>query len=107
VGVAIAIIAVGGAVLLMYRRRVLAEDAGRDEQAGLMDNLRAMRDRGEMSSDEYDAAKRAMVARFSGPSAAASPPPVRKPAGIGGVRVAPPGVDLTGAPLPRPPGDAG
>ncbi len=105
-GVAIAILAVAGVVLLLYRRKVLAKDAGRDEQAGLMDNLRAMRDRGELSPDEYDAAKRAMVARFSGPTSGASPRPVRKPA-AGDARVAPPGVDLTGAPLPRPPSDAG
>lgn len=108
-GVAIAGVALVGLAMMWYRRRVLskgAEGGGRD----LMDGLRAMRDRGELTPEEYDAAKRAMVARLAGasppepPRPGSTPQPVRKPAAAPGARVATPGFDLTGAPLPKPPG---
>ena len=41
VGVLIAVVAVGGGVLLAYRRRIL--EKGTEDQAGLLDSLRAMR----------------------------------------------------------------
>ncbi len=97
-GVAIGVIVVAGSALLVYRRRVLSDDSARDAQSGLMDQLRAMRDRGDLTPEEYDAAKRAMVARVSG-SAAPPAPRASSPAD----RIAPAGFDLTGAPLPKPP----
>jgi hypothetical protein len=97
-GVAIGVIVVAGSALLVYRRKVLSDDSARDAQSGLMQQLRAMRDRGDLTHEEYDAAKRAMVARVSGaaPPATPRPPPP-------GDRIAPAGFDLTGTPLPRPP----
>lgn len=111
-GLAIVAIVAAGLAIAWYRSRVLRGD-GASVQAGLMDDLRAMRDRGELSVEEFDAAKRAIVARFSGgapvaPAAGAPPGKVLKravsPPEAGGA-VAKPGFDLTGAPLPRPPGD--
>lgn len=109
-GLAIGALVVAGIAIAWYRSRVLRGDAASAAQAGLMDDLRAMRDRGELSAEEYDAAKRALVARFSG-GAPAAPLPAGKvlksavsPPDAGGA-VAKPGFDLTGAPLPRPPRD--
>lgn len=99
VGVLIVVVAVGGGVLLAYRRRIL--DKGTQDQAGLLDSLRAMRDSGQITPDEFDAARKRMAARVAGvapPPSAASRPLPADPA----VRKAHPGFDLTGAPLPRP-----
>lgn len=96
-GLAIAVIVLAGSVLVVYRRRVLGESSDASA-AGMMERLRVMRDAGRISPEEYDAARRAMVGRIQGKAErpAARPPPQ-------GERVAAPGFDLTGAPLPRPP----
>lgn len=92
-------VAVGGGALLAYRRRLFARDAG--AESGILNSLRGMRDRGQITQAEFDAARKRMAARVAGvappPSAVAAP---RTP--DAGARVAKPGLDLTGAPLPRP-----
>lgn len=96
-GLAVVLLILAGLAVMWLRRRVLGVDADK-MQAGLFEELRAMRDRGEMSIEEYDAAKATMVARASG-----KPVPLRaKPRASSGERVAKPGFDLTGAPLPPP-----
>jgi hypothetical protein len=92
-GLALIVLIAAGLVIFWLRRRVLGSDA-RQADAGLFDQLRSMRDRGEMSVEEYDAAKAAMVARVSG-----KPPAPGAKAGSSD-RIAKPGFDLTGAPLP-------
>lgn len=93
-----------GAMLLMYRSRMLAAENTADAQRGLLDDLRAMRDRGELTLEEYDAARRSLAARLRG-ERGESPPPTARPARPApGAIVAPPGYDLTGRPLPKVPG---
>jgi hypothetical protein len=99
-GLALATIA-----LLAFRSKVLGKDGGAD-QAGMLDKLRAMRDRGEMTPEEFDAAKSAMIAKLApGRGGLAEPvraAPPKKSSATHGL-VAKPGFDLTGRPLPRPP----
>lgn len=65
VGALIVIAMVGGLVMLAVRRRMFSEpDAGAD--AGLMEQLRRMVERGEMTQDEYDLARRKIVERARG-----------------------------------------
>lgn len=102
-GVLIAVVIALGLFLLMLRATMFRKDPGHSAHAGMFDHLRDMRDRGEISPEEFDAAKAAMVSRVSG-KAATSPPGAKTaskplvPKAKG--RVAPPGVDLTGEPLP-------
>jgi hypothetical protein len=51
----------GGFVVLMMRRRLLAPRDSAADHAGIMDSLRAMRDRGELSQAEFEAARRSMI----------------------------------------------
>lgn len=99
----------GGVAIMALRRRMLAKDAPESgEGAGMLDSLRAMRARGELSEDEFQAARAAFLSRAvrsavpgaSERSDQESSPRAR--GGTDGERRAPPGVDLTGAPLPRP-----
>lgn len=99
-GVMMAAVITAGVVLLILRASVLGRGRASSE-SGLLDNLRAMRDRGEMSPEEFDAAKSAMASRLAvGSLAQSTPAPKKKIAPHTGDRVAPPGFDLTGRPLP-------
>lgn len=62
VGVLIVLAMVGGLVMVLVRRSMLGEppDSG---DAGLMEQLRGMVERGEMTQDEYDLARRKIVER--------------------------------------------
>jgi hypothetical protein len=93
---------VAGLVLLALRRRVLGgAGEGLERQGRLLDELRGMRDRGEISAAEFDAAKGAMAARLTGKEVPRPPMPPGATRAADGSLVAKPGVDLTGAPLPR------
>lgn len=62
IAVLIAIAIVGGVVLLAIRRRLFAPPPTRHESlGGLMDDLRAMHARGDLSDEEYEATRRRMV----------------------------------------------
>lgn len=66
----VAVVVLFGALMLVKRKlfgRVKDEAADR----GLLDDLRAMRDRGEISKEEYDATRKAMAARLTGKPVAA------------------------------------
>lgn len=104
-----------GLAILAMRRRLLSRDADSDFQSGILDSLRAMRDEGRLTQEEYDAARRRMTARFAGKAERPAPSPALGPAvpdpGTSGLQRrplppdelrAPPGFDLTGRPLPRP-----
>lgn len=105
-------VVVMGLIVVWIRGRMLAKD-GPQNQEGLLSGLRSMRDRGEITPEEYDAARLSMAAKMAGvsrPQAGAGKtpakgppggPPAGKPLASPGARVAKPGFDLTGAPLPR------
>ncbi|MFA6045425.1 MAG: hypothetical protein WC718_10610 [Phycisphaerales bacterium] len=111
----LAIALVGGALILVVRRQLFAKDADQAGQGTMMESLRAMRDAGQISSAEYDTMRRNMVEaiRSSTPRGKGNPappttitaplrplpPPTLPPTD----RIAKPGFDLTGAPLPKPP----
>ena len=99
VGISLVLIILASLAVLWYRRRLLDPNAA-DHSAGLLDELRGMKSRGEISEEEFAAAKRSMVARL-----ARSEAPDRKLLPRKGDRIAPPGVDLTGQPLPKPPAE--
>lgn len=65
VGVLIVIAMLGGLVMLAIRRRMFSEsDSGADE--GLMEQLRRMVERGEITQEEFDRTRRKIVERASG-----------------------------------------
>jgi hypothetical protein len=113
-GVMIVVLVVATAGLLWFRARVLARSAGAEPGEGLLKSLRDMRDRGEISPEEYDAARRAMALRRAGsgqpdgPARIAAPPARPDPAAGKATDQSPaptefrarPGYDLTGRPLP-------
>lgn len=104
-GVMILVLVVAGAGLMVLRARMLRKSDPAGQQAGLMQNLRAMRDRGEISIEEFEAARNAMVARAAGrevprPTAQKAAEPMPEIPAPGELR-AKPGFDLTGRPLPK------
>ncbi len=65
IGVLIVIAVLGGLLVMRYRRTLFgAEEPLSDGTEGLMRTLRAMRDRGEISQEEFDATKRRMVEKI-------------------------------------------
>jgi hypothetical protein len=56
---------VGFIVMMVLRKRMFAAET-MDQGAGFMDSLREMRNSGQMSQEEFDAARKAMTARLSG-----------------------------------------
>lgn len=107
VGTLIAVVLIAGIVLFVLRSRLLGGGSGEGIDAGgVLETMRAMRDRGELSEEEYRQAQTAIVAKASredGDTAAPrTPEPVKDRTGAtlpGEVRAAP-GFDLTGEPLP-------
>ncbi len=64
-GVLLAIVIVLGMIVLYVRARTLRRSR-EDGAAGLFDDLRKMYDRGEITEEEYQAAKRSIVQRLAG-----------------------------------------
>lgn len=65
VGLLIGAAVVLGLVILLVRRKMLGRESAGAEQAGLMDQLRHLRDSGEITPEEFDAARKSMVARMT------------------------------------------
>lgn len=81
VGVLILVTLIGGIAMTIARRRMFADD-DTQQDAGLMDHLRSMADRGEMTHAEFDAARRRLIERASGASGSSrepAPTPPRDP----------------------------
>ena len=103
VGAMIVAVMVLGIVILLIRRKLLVKDS--DAASDWLVELRRLHKAGEMSTQEYDAARKALTTRIANglpapkPSKPAPPhPPARA---LPDARlVAKPGFDLTGAPLP-------
>lgn len=62
IGIAVVILVIAGVALMFLRRRVLGL-TDQTSEVGLMDDLRAMRDRGEISDEEYRSIRNTMVQR--------------------------------------------
>lgn len=65
VGILIVFVLAAGLVLMAMRRKLFSREDAADETAGLMDQLRAMRQRGELTEAEFNTARTAMRARMS------------------------------------------
>src|SRR5262245_60570063 len=63
-GVLIAVTIVGYVAIMWFRRRLLADD-GWQAAESFMQELRRMRDSGEISAAEYDATRKKMAARIA------------------------------------------
>ena len=96
VGLFIAVLVVGGAILIVWRRSVLG-DPRREPTTAMLDSLRRQLESDEISQDEYDAARRVIVGHAAGDSPRAL---ADRPAPHDAV-VAEPGFDLTGDRLPE------
>lgn len=64
IGALIALCLIAGAAILIARRKLLSPDQSAVDQGSLLDQLRGMRDRGEMSQAEYDQTKAAMLSKL-------------------------------------------
>lgn len=64
VGALIGLCLIAGVAILIARKKLLAPDHAASDQGSLLDQLRAMRDRGEMSQQEFDQAKASMHAKL-------------------------------------------
>lgn len=92
-----------GLVIMFLRRRMLAQDATAWGQVGVMEELRQLRDSGQLSPEEFDAAKGKIVGRVLDsarrkPDRAAG----NKPVAASGDPRAKPGYDETSQPVPKP-----
>ncbi len=79
VGLLILVTIGGGLAILFVRRRLLAKESAADTSAGLMQSLRAMRDRGEISPEEYEATRKAMAGKVLGRTPPRPTPPRQPP----------------------------
>ena len=98
-GLMVLIVFLGLVFVFLLRRHLFGASKEEANSVGVMSDLRAMRDRGEMTEDEYERTRAVMIARATGKD----PEAVRTASILkqGGV-VAKPGFDLTGRPLPKP-----
>lgn len=71
IGVLIVVVVIGGLVLVHMQKRMLKPPGAGPGSAGIMEELRRMRDSGAMTNEEYDAARKAMARKLA-PSAQAS-----------------------------------
>ncbi|USO00088.1 MAG: SHOCT domain-containing protein [Phycisphaeraceae bacterium] len=96
-GALLALILVGGLLLFYLRHRLLGQASPGEVTRGILEDLREMRDRGEITAEEYEEVRLKMVARASGRDfGELKAESIRKAGGL----VAEPGRDLLGRPLP-------
>jgi hypothetical protein len=107
IGILILLVLALGLIALHLRKRLLADDAADASAGSLLEQMRGMLKRGEITQAEFDSMRRRMVERMSATSLsnddASLRPPISRPRPAApGERLAPPGFDLTGQPRPRP-----
>lgn len=68
IGVLIVVVVIGGLILVHMQKRMLKPPAAGSGAAGIMEELRRMRDSGAMTHEEYDATRKAMARKLA-PSA--------------------------------------
>ncbi|HMN40644.1 MAG TPA: SHOCT domain-containing protein [Phycisphaerales bacterium] len=64
-GILIVCAMVGGVVVMYLRRKMLEQQRGTNSSASLMETLRDMHARGEISTDEYEQTRRSIASRVS------------------------------------------
>lgn len=106
-GIVIVLVIGAGIVLYLVRGRLFGDRRDGVDAGGMLESLRAMRDRGEISAEEFRAARGRLLADATGDSGgtgrvADNPNRTRPQVRDGGELRAAPGFDLTGEPLPRP-----
>ncbi|MFZ2875394.1 MAG: SHOCT domain-containing protein [Phycisphaerales bacterium] len=52
-----------GLIIMVMRKRLLARDSTADAGRSFMEDIRRMRDRGEISQEEFDATRRRIIER--------------------------------------------
>lgn len=70
----IVVAVLGGLGVMAVRRRMLAKDTAAADQGGLLEDLRRLRDTGQISPAEFDAARKSIAARLRGELAEKSVP---------------------------------
>lgn len=65
VAILIGVIIASTAGILLLRKKVLDPDSGRANRAGVLEELRTLRDSGKITTDEFDAARKRMVQRIA------------------------------------------
>lgn len=79
-GILIGVILVGSVVIMLLRRRINDPSATTSQDVGFsLSDLRDMRDRGEITPEEYEATRAKVIAKVKGQSAESSPAPPPPP----------------------------
>jgi hypothetical protein len=76
-GLLLGVVVLGGVIALVVRKRTFTDRA--PDPGTFLDELRAARDRGELSQDEFDRVRAKFSARLRGNDPAAPPRPTPKP----------------------------
>lgn len=64
-GILIVCAMVGGVIIMQLRRKMIETEQGKNASASLMETLRDMHARGEISTDEYEQTRRSIASRVS------------------------------------------
>ncbi len=103
IGLIVLIVMIGTVGMVIVRRRYFSDDGAELSGEPLtLHDLREMRDAGRVDDEEYERLRAMIVGAVGGRSGGEGPSPRR----LDGVLEAPPGFDLTGEPLPKPPGES-
>lgn len=81
IGALIVVVVLGTLVLLFVRRRMVGQAGEEPGGFSTMEEMRAMVARGEMSKDEYEQVRKAMIAKIKDQSPA-SPPATKREDGV-------------------------
>jgi len=100
VGVLIALALALGIAVMVVRKRVFSDDREQADGAGLVTSLRAARDRGEISQEEYEHTLQRIRGRLKGEALPRAPQRERPMSSEDGELRAAPGFDLAGDPGP-------
>lgn len=73
VGVLMVLVLVGAVAIFAFRRSVLADRGAGADNAGMLEQMRRMVEKGEMTQEEFDQARRAIVQRAKEPRSPGDP----------------------------------
>ena len=65
VGLLLLVLLAGAVTVFLLRRKLLGSESSVDTTTGLMESMRQLRDSGQMTQAEYDAARKTMAQRVS------------------------------------------